>query len=97
MSKHTPGPWTVFKGTRNDVHLPQAQRSASFCGCLDEKGWPVAEVHTGNIHANARLIAAAPEMLEALIEFIECGSNAGHNADLVARVTAVIKKARGEK
>jgi len=49
--KHTPGPWTNSGGTIESAD-----------------GWHVASVHGngGDQLANARLIAAAPEMLELL-------------------------------
>lgn len=45
----------------------------------------------------ANIIAAAPEMLQALDEFLRCGPNAGHNRDLLSMVETVVAKARGEK
>lgn len=64
--KHTRGPWIIRDCTRNDVCLPQAQRSARFYGVVDNSGMPIAEMHIGNLPANARLIAAAPELFEEL-------------------------------
>ena len=63
---HTPGPWTVFKGvyrndhpeTSADVRGPHGEHVAN-CGCA-----PVAI-------DNARLIAAAPDLLEACRLFVE--------------------------
>ena len=60
MSKHTPGPW-------------EAERIDNS-KCVDikcERGFFIATCHDGvrggsNAIANARLIAAAPELLEAL-------------------------------
>lgn len=69
--KHTPGPWKIIKATRDEVHLPQAPRSSRFVGMVGPNGLPVAEVHTGNIDANARLIACAPELLEALKRIVD--------------------------
>lgn len=61
MSAHTPGPWCSDTG-------------AIYAACqLDERGMtresPIAEVGDGrpeNYVSNCRLIAAAPELLEAL-------------------------------
>jgi hypothetical protein len=62
-SKHTPGPWTLR--TNSEKHH----------AILDEGGFPRAEVFSAHRSsearkaealANARLIAAAPELLEAL-------------------------------
>ena len=55
MSKHTPGPW---KTTHSEVGGYRVS---------DSTGWGVAVVlKDTNDEANARLIAAAPMMLEAL-------------------------------
>lgn len=67
MSKHTPGPWTFREHgypTLYRVHaFVEGSDSAPVCGL-----WMPAEqltiVEEGR--ANARLIAAAPELLEAL-------------------------------
>ena len=56
--KHTPGPWIAWK-------YP------------DVKSWTVASKESVaskiKTEQDARLIAAAPEMLEALEEFLLCG------------------------
>lgn len=71
MAKHTPGPWHV--GVR------QAHRII-----YDTKGWAVADAtvyHGKESHdemmANARLIAEAPAMLEALRAFVESAEEGG--------------------
>ena len=62
---HTPGPWTVTVDTRRSSHMPQVSRLgndgtpyviASVCGGIGK----------GAREANARLIAAAPDLLAAL-------------------------------
>ena len=55
MSKHTPGPWKITHTALNGYRVS------------DSTGWGVAVVlKDTNDDANARLIAAAPQMLEAL-------------------------------
>lgn len=70
MSNFTPGPWVVTAHPVPGVDVfavgePMAdeelQYSLSHTVCYQ------------NAEANARLIAAAPELLEALIEAVECG------------------------
>jgi hypothetical protein len=59
---HTPGPWTV----RNEHFRPLAILSA-------DRASIVALLPDTAPKSNARLIAAAPEMLEALEELTEWG------------------------
>ena len=57
-------------------------------------GWPRED------RGNARLIAAAPEMLDMLIELQESAqywSEYGAPFDIVNRLNAVISKAKGEE
>ena len=56
MSKHTPGPWAVFdKNIQAGGLLPIVHRTKWWAHGIDE----IEDA------ANARLIAAAPELLEA--------------------------------
>lgn len=55
--KHTPGPWTTN---------PRAILSRVFADGGLRGGDDIASVHGANDKANARLIAAAPELLEAV-------------------------------
>lgn len=55
-NKHAPGPWKV-----NVVRATKTQDRVT-----DREGYPVALVEIGTNEANARLIAAAPDLLEAL-------------------------------
>ena len=62
--KHTPGPWTIHK--QNAYHISYVVRGGkkenqiAQCFNWQDKGFDV------NSEANAQLIAAAPELLEAL-------------------------------
>ena len=89
MSGHTPGPWKV--GFVDDELEPVVKTS-------EEHAWYVATVHDfgdagKTSQANARLIAAAPELLEEAEKQVE--------ALRVAHITpspglvAAIMKARG--
>ena len=65
MSEHTPGPWRVE--TRGGMAGREVRAVATYV---------VATVNTtsndeGNREANARLIAAAPELLTALREMVK--------------------------
>ncbi len=54
--KHTPGPWTAW-GTTIRANKGDYVASAKY--------YPIPGVDDDNSDANARLIAAAPELLEA--------------------------------
>lgn len=94
MSKHTPGPWHVGQSSKRG-HEVWARTSDT--GSMMVAGCGHAEFD----QANARLIAAAPELLEALEDaatYAQCGC--GHPACKRCRDHAyyagVIRKARGE-
>ncbi len=70
MSTHTPGPWTHVNGDVVDATNTKIQ----ICGISMPSGYVPAD-HVG--FANARLIAAAPELYEA------CQAVLGHFAGTV--------------
>lgn len=82
MSKHTPGPWTVVnsRGILDIVHE----------GDLLAQVWSVRPGCDGNLPAdsNASLMAAAPDLLEALESFVALSSytHSEWDADNDARV-----------
>jgi hypothetical protein len=88
MSKHTPGPWQVEKESGS-----HSITNRSFEG--DE--WCIAEVYkeTDMAMANANLIAAAPDLLEALIDVRRALEMANFTGEL-AVVDAAIARAKGE-
>ena len=81
MSGHTPGPWRAIDGYRVYSALgadsgdgAEADSNDGWCICIcsgdevPQTSWGGTEVPLGwgPVKANARLIAAAPELLEAL-------------------------------
>lgn len=75
MSKHTPGPWRQFEHNGNVMVCagPSHLATVAIGGAMDES----------SDRANARLIAAAPELLDALrtiLEYAECYDDAGPRA-----------------
>ena len=83
MSKHTPGPWRIGTPPPNGEQTIGTQH-----------GLMVAVVTTGSgvpTKANARLIAAAPELLEALQEIV----NAADGDAGLKKARAAIAKATG--
>ena len=61
MSKHTPGPWKVAKPSRSHANGNPMYGLVGPEIVADYEDWGFTE-------ANARLIAAAPDLLEALKE-----------------------------
>lgn len=89
MNKHTPGPWDADE---EDFSIYQIETSDQIAEVFSHH--PPEE-----LEANARLIAAAPELLEALIELTEYSGGAFCVCDdphVMDRVKAVIAKARGQ-
>lgn len=95
MSKHTPRPWFVRTidesigsvDSENGVMVAQAQQVSSkdqLSGSVERK-------------ANAQLIAAAPDLLDALKTMLNFGNlGAYERADAVMAAKAAINKATGE-
>ena len=97
--KHTPGPWAWSDGSSPPRHQygdgswlqSQSGMVLDYAGC----GSHECKV----THADARLIAAAPELLEAMQEIV-CAAdcNGWEELDpLLSKARAAIAKAAGEK
>lgn len=118
MSKHTPGPWTAEKwGHKSDTYgtgwsiRPYNHKTGEMTGfqlaVVDGDDYPLAQTNAmgGTSEANARLIAAAPEMLRALEEirsetqdwFNDEYTSTADYADAVGTIVkAAIAKAKGQ-
>lgn len=84
QTKHTPGPWFGRKDGKFSMSCPwsidhEDGHNASWLPVTDEKRRTLAlvvnddtlrmmESHDAEMHANCKLIAAAPELLEACIQ-----------------------------
>ncbi|WP_241356379.1 hypothetical protein [Pseudomonas aeruginosa] len=68
MSKHTPGPWEIERYSDGLIQIVGDVRIVSDD---EENVTTVVEAVARGDEANARLIAAAPELLEALTEAAE--------------------------
>ena len=89
MNKHTPGPWNRIKGDRNVYSA-----AGTVCKTPAILGGGSAAT---NWEANARLIAAAPDLLEALEYCLDClGDEFALPADCQSTARAAIARARGE-
>jgi len=89
MSKHTPGPWEAS----HDID--------ANCVATITSGWVVvsigADPNKFDAESDARLIAAAPKMLEALelADAMLCGANMDKSA-IGRKINAALAKAKGE-
>lgn len=99
MGKHTPGPWTAHQyGVRDAGGYICALKWPSLYTGQDERYWR----ETAERQADARLIAAAPDLLEAIEDramhaAIDAGLGVSEwMAFLTDKEAAAIAKATGE-
>lgn len=103
MSKHTPGPWRVESADSNGANVV-AIAQVAWCGTNGRYGRDGSQtISAEEARANARLIAAAPKLLNALKEMLEytasLNSNQGfdeYDHPAVKQAYAVIREAKGE-
>ena len=97
---HTPGPWAIEKDSKDIVKV-RAYATVATCttaGLWDSKRTQV--ISPEECMANARLIAAAPELLEALEACNEAMSYMSEYdipINLPEKAKAAIAKARGQE
>ena len=95
---YSPGPWTSRVNTDS---------AARFLEIIGDRGWPIAHVYFGTTQeatANARLIAAAPELLSALVRIMEYAHDGAAIRDIntseqpeFINARAAIAKAEGKQ
>lgn len=93
MIKHTPGPW-IIQDYRIGPLLKEPDQSYGMLlpvAYIEQYDYP-------NHKSNAALIAAAPELLEALERFIAWvdKQNLEYESAMVRQAKAAIAKAKGE-
>ena len=81
MSKHTAGPWRVANGVQIRSQRDQIAK--------------VWMMRSGEGNANARLIAASPDLLEALQAFVKYAEDCNDDSHELDKARAAIAKARG--
>lgn len=87
MAKQTPGPWRYIKSGRNNLwHIER-----------EENGAPVCSIPKGGSEPNARLIAAAPDLLAAIKAMVEHygDHDDDFSAEARAQARAALAKAEG--
>lgn len=101
MSNHTPGPWMI-QSRDNDLlfDVVDSRTESKLIAGPFRHELPTVKGNSETI-ANARLIAAAPELLEAL-ETIVCWQDVDSigarltSAQMLTQARAAIAKAKGE-
>lgn len=92
MSKHTPGPWAISTD-KFECGIAQGVRSKN--GSICQINWMVRKRAPLESEANARLIAAAPEMLEVLREMAQPNNKAFITPRMALLIDSAIAKAEG--
>ena len=107
-TKHTPGPWTVVPRDEDaepwdcvDIMAGKYNVAAAIydCSFYDDE-YCDDDLYLPVVDANARLIAAAPDLLEALKEMLfkaEYGNGLEAHYKANDRARAAIAKAEGNK
>lgn len=86
--KHTPGPWKIKQ--------PERFECDAYIGAEGNGGYRIANCFGPDTEANARLIAIAPELLDALIHLEHNARKSGADMGLALDVArAAITKAQG--
>ncbi len=90
-SKHTPGPWA-----RRGTHIHYQPNPGGYRFDIAEV---FRDVESETAEANARLIATAPELLEACKAIAHCTKPAMGSAEFKAWIKArdAVAKAKGEE
>lgn len=100
MSAHTPGPWHIERGTSVYVRADDAHHVGPICSIRSRLDYPGMDpIVAETLDANARLIAAAPDLLAALRSLVmEHGGTLGcqRGDERAVAVRAAIAKATGE-
>lgn len=109
MSTHTPGPWKVGRELGVSQLMPAIEilREVTFVEGASPTTYHLAEVSyptsmggtagAAERHANARLIAAAPDLLAALTEAEDYLRNCANSPEIADRCRAAIAAATGQQ
>ena len=102
--KHTPGPWKITESANAIVVMGPNAQHVVIIPLFKEYAWSKEEWEGLNLEeknkvsiANARLIAAAPELCEALENLIEFLVHGKKNCQAILRAKAALARARGDE
>lgn len=95
---HTPGPWATHKTEGNGGNIPdrleivgpEEGRKRSLIASIYGFKMPEGQ-------ANAQLIAAAPELYEALVNLMDFLFHGKKDRQMILRAKAALAKARGDE
>ena len=91
-AKHTPGPWEYDYGR----YIRKEDTGGTIALMCESDGHVDPEHATSMpLEANARLIAAAPDLLEALQDLSISASESGYSGIVLDRARTAIAKAKG--
>jgi len=99
QNTHTPGPWTasgcaiVSNLAANFHHDYQTQVATIGTRCACEDGTELVAMQRGEVDANARLIAASPDLLTACESALALLTNPNADPSDADAVTAMLKTA----
>ena len=89
---HTPGPWALL--TDFSVWAPSENALVCACHSGDRRLRDTREIHQEEAHANARLIAAAPDLLALAKRMLAAWEGSGPGI-VLDDIRALIAKAEG--
>ena len=98
MSKHTPGPWRIVRARGASKAAINGAQIRTEAGLQIASITHVADKPISQKEADAHLIAAAPEMYEALREFLDEFTTSGPKRNAaIEKCRAAIAKAEGRE
>ena len=99
MNKHTPGPWRRAESYRPEIQNVGTSAQAPYILCADGRNVAAAMIggfeDMAEVDANARLIAAAPELLAAAEKCLPYHGPFQLPTTLIEELRVAIAKATG--
>ena len=95
---HTPGPWSIYETAGNGGNIPA--RMEVVAPESEREKRLIANIYGFKLpegRANARLIAAAPELYKALEDLLGFLVHGKKDRQSILRATAALAKARGDE